>query len=316
MSSPTCMALSGGVGGAKLVLGLSHTLPADELAICANIGDDFEHLGLTVCPDIDTLVYTLSGLANPETGWGRASDGSQFMDTLKRLGAESWFHLGDADLAMHVARTQRLRSREGLGAVTADISTRLGIDARILPASDDHVRTMVETATGYLPLQQYFVRQKCAPEVTGFLYKGAEDARANPDVLTALSAPALRSVIICPSNPYISIDPILAVPALRQALIDCCAPVVAVSPIVSGDALKGPTAKMMRELGLLVSAITAANHYGGLIDGFVLDPSDEALAPAIADLGIAPHIAPAVMTNLKDKVTLARSCLDFAESLS
>ncbi|MBR46183.1 MAG: 2-phospho-L-lactate transferase [Rhodospirillaceae bacterium] len=316
MSGPACLALSGGVGGAKLALGLSHCLPAGELTICANVGDDFEHFGLTICPDIDTLVYTLSGLANPDTGWGRAGDGSQFMETLKSLGGESWFHLGDGDLAMHVARSERLRTGEGLAAITADISTRLGIEARILPASDDAVRTMVETASGDLPLQHYFVREQCAPEVAGFRYEGAESARANPEVLATLASPALHAVIVCPSNPYISIDPILALPALRQALIDCRAPVVAVSPIVSGDALKGPTAKMMHELGLTVSAIDAAGHYGGLIDGFVLDPADEALAPAIADLGIAPFAAPAVMTSLDYKIALARACLDFAESLA
>ena len=193
---------------------------------------------------------------------------------------------------------------------------RLGIEAHILPASDDRLRTVVETASGPLPLQHYFVRDRCEPEVIGFRYEGAESAKVNDGILDALAAPSLRAVIICPSNPYISIDPILAIPALRQALIDCRAPVVAVSPIVGGDALKGPTAKMMRELGLQVSAIAAADHYGGLIDGFVLDPADEALAPAIADLGIAPHIAPAVMTSLDDKIALARASLEFAASLA
>jgi len=315
MSTATCLALSGGVGGAKLALGLSQILPADELAICVNIGDDFEHFGLTICPDIDTLIYTLSGLANPETGWGRVGDGTQFMETLKCLGAESWFHLGDGDLAMHVTRTQRLRSNEPLSNITADISTHLGIKAHVLPASDDHVRTIVETTLGDLPLQQYFVQKKCAPEVTGFHYMGADNAQANPDVLSILSAQTLRAVLICPSNPYISIDPILAIPALRQALINCSVPVIAVSPIVGGNALKGPTAKMMCELGIRVSALAIAEHYGGLIDGFVLDPSDEALAPAIADLGISPHIAPAVMESLRDKTLLAQACLNFARSL-
>jgi LPPG:FO 2-phospho-L-lactate transferase len=316
VSGAACLALSGGVGGAKLALGLNHCLPAGELAICANIGDDFEHLGLTVCPDIDTLVYTLSGLANPETGWGRAGDGSQFMETLRSLGGESWFHLGDGDLAMHVTRSARLRAGESLSAITADIAARLGIAAQIFPVSDDLVRTIVETAAGPLPLQHYFVREQCAPQVTGFRYEGAADAVAHPNVLAALASPALRAVVICPSNPYISIDPILAVPEIRQALIDCAAPVVAVSPIVGGAALKGPTAKMMGELGLDVTALSVAGHYGGLLDGFILDPADDFLAPAVADLGIAPLVAPSVMKTLDDRIALARACLDFAESLS
>jgi len=311
----TCLALSGGVGGAKLALGLANYLEPAELAIAANIGDDFEHLGLTVCPDIDTLVYTLSGLANSQTGWGRAGDTAVFMDALEGLGGETWFHLGDGDLAMHVARTHRLRAGEPLSSVTADICKSLGILARILPASDDPVRTIVQTADGRLALQHYFVRDRCAPKVTGFHYEGAETAQVSADILDILSQPTLNAVIICPSNPYISIDPMLAMPELKQALKRCPAPIVAVSPIVGGQALKGPTAKMMAELGAPVGAQTVAAHYAGIIDGFVLDPADATLAEAIHAAGIRTCVAPSVMRTLLDRVRLGQAVYEFAESL-
>ena len=313
--APTCLALSGGVGGAKLALGLSHYLAPGELTIAANVGDDFEHLGLTICPDIDTLVYTLSGLANPDTGWGRARDTSTFMQALAALGGETWFHLGDGDLAMHVARSHRLQAGESLSSITADICKRLAIEARILPASDDPLRTIVETADGALALQHYFVRDKCEPVVTGFRYDGAACARANGDIIAALSSPSLRAVIICPSNPYISIDPILAIPTLKRALGDSAAPVVAVSPIVGGRALKGPTAKMIQELGTAVSAYSMACHYGGMIDGFVLDSADAAEAEAVRDLGIQTLVTPSVMASLDDKIRLAKQSFEFAVSL-
>jgi len=312
VSVTTCLALSGGVGGAKLALGLANYLAPTELAIAANIGDDFEHLGLTICPDIDTLTYTLSGLSNEQTGWGRAGDTATFMHALERLGGETWFHLGDGDLALHVARSQRLRTGETLSSITADICRKVGIKARILPASDDAVRTVVQTTTGPLALQHYFVRDQCAPTVTGFQYEGADTARVNQEILEILSAPSLRAVIICPSNPYISIDPILAMPELRQALEECRAPVVAVSPIVGGEALKGPTAKMMRELGVTVSAESVAQRYHDLIDGFVLDPADAALQNQV---GVRCHITPSVMKTLDDRVRLARETFEFAVSL-
>ena len=312
----TCLALSGGVGGAKLALGLYHHLPPAELAVAANVGDGFEHLGLTICPDIDTLSYTLSGLANLETGWGRTGDTPTFMRALADLGGETWFHLGDGDLAMHVARSHRLRAGESLSRITTDFCTRLGIGAHIWPASNDPVRTLVNTADGPLALQHYFVREKCAPIVTGFRYDGTDSARANPDILAALSAPTLRAVIICPSNPFISIDPILALAEMKRALRDCAAPIVAVSPIVGGTALKGPTAKMMQELGKAVSADTVARHYGELIDGFVLDPVDAALGQAVRDNGLHTLITPSVMKTLDDKIRLAKEVFTFAVSLT
>lgn len=311
----SCLALSGGVGGAKLALGLANYLEPTELAIAANIGDDFEHLGLTICPDIDTLTYTLSGLSNQQLGWGRAGDTPTFMHALEALGGETWFHLGDGDLALHVARSHRLRLGEGLSRITADVSQKLGIAARILPASDDRVRTIVQTAAGPLPLQHYFVRDQCAPEVSGFQYEGADSARVNPEILEALSAPSLTAVIICPSNPYISIDPMLAMPELKQALKRCPAPIVAVSPIVGGQALKGPTAKMMQELGTEASAETVARHFADFIDGFVLDPADANLESAVRAAGINCHTTPSVMQSLDDRVHLAQETFEFAASL-
>ena len=312
----TCLALSGGVGGAKLALGLANYLDPTALAIAANIGDDFEHLGLTICPDIDTLTYTLSGLNNQQTGWGRAEDTPTFMRALEALGGETWFHLGDGDLAMHVARSHRLRAGETLSHITADICQNLNIRTRIMPASNDSVRTIAQTLSGPLPLQHYFVREKCAPEVTGFHYEGAEQAQVNPDILAALSSPTLRAIIICPSNPYISIDPILAMPELNSALKQCRAPIVAVSPIVGGESLKGPTAKMMQELGVAVSAESVARRYRDLIDGFVLDPADASLEPSIRALNMQTRIAPSVMNSLDDKVQLAKAAFEFAVSLT
>ena len=311
----TCLALSGGVGGAKLALGLAHCLEPTELTIAANIGDDFEHLGLTICPDIDTLTYTLSGVSNQQLGWGRAGDTPTFMHALKELGGETWFHLGDGDLALHVARSHRLRLGESLSQITADVSQKLGIATRILPASNDRVRTIVQTAAGPLPLQHYFVRDQCAPEVSGFIYEGAESARVNPEILDTLASPSLSAVIICPSNPYISIDPMLSMPELTQALKRCPAPIVAVSPIVGGQSLKGPTAKMMQELGAEVSAVTVARHFTDFIDGFILDPADAKLESAVRAEGINCHMTPSVMKSLDDRVHLAKETFEFATSM-
>ncbi len=314
--STAVVALSGGVGGAKLALGLSHAVAPDRLAIVANTGDDFEHLGLAICPDIDTLVYTLAGLSNTALGWGRAGETWNFMAALSALGGETWFNLGDADLAMHVERTRRLAAGETLTAITADFAGRLGILARILPMSDDPVRTVVETADGPLAFQHYFVRDRAAPAVTGFRFGGAAAAQPNPALIDALADPGLKAVLLCPSNPFISIDPILALPGLRDAIRAAAAPVVAVSPIVGGRAIKGPTAKMMAELGLATSATAVARHYGGLIDGFVLDAADRAAAAEIEALGTGVLVTNTVMRSLDDRIALARASLDFAATIS
>ena len=250
MSRDRVVALSGGVGGAKLALGLSRIMPPERLMVVANTGDDFEHLGLSISPDLDTMLYVLAGLDNPETGWGRRGETWTFMAALEALGGETWFRLGDGDLATHVERTRRLEAGETLSAIMADFARRLGIGARIVPMSDDPVRTRLDTGEGWLDLQDYFVRRRAEPAVRAVEFAGAATARPQPDILAALADPELRAVVICPSNPLISIGPILALPALRQALAACAAPVIAVTPLIAGRAVKGPTAKMMRELGL------------------------------------------------------------------
>lgn len=312
MNSGRVLALSGGVGGAKLALGLSRVLPADDLLICANTGDDFAHLGLTICPDIDTLTYTLAGLANPDLGWGRRDETWSFMETLATIGGETWFRLGDRDLALHVERTRRLAAGESLTAITDDVRRSWGIGPRIIPMSDDPVRTKVRTEDGWIDFQDYFVRQQCRPVVRELAFLGAAQAMPHPDLLAALSDPTLRAVVICPSNPFISIEPTLALPGVRAAFAVCAAPVVAVSPIIGGKAVKGPTAKMMAELGTPPSARAVAERYADLIDAYVLDEQDAADADAIyADVTLARTL----MTTLEDRETLARIALAAADKV-
>jgi LPPG:FO 2-phospho-L-lactate transferase len=307
------LALSGGVGGAKLALGLARVLPPGNLTVVANTGDDFEHLGLHIAPDLDTLTYVLAGLDNPQTGWGRRDETWSFMAALAELGGETWFRLGDRDLAVHVERTRRLEAGETLSGITADVTRRLGIASRILPMTDDVVRTRVQTRAGVLDFQRYFVGLQCAPEVTGFIFDGAEQAVPQPDVVAALLDPGLRAVIICPSNPFISIDPILALPGLRKALTATAAPVIGVSPIIAGRAVKGPTAKMMTELGLAVDPITVAAHYRGIIDGYVMDDADAQMA-AMLDLPV--ETTRTLMQSLDDREALARGVLDLADRIA
>ena len=312
MTRDLVLALSGGIGGAKLALGLAGTLPAQDLLVVANTGDDFEHLGLAISPDIDTLMYTLAGLDNQELGWGRRDETWSFMETLASLGGEEWFRLGDRDLALHVERTRRLRAGETLSAVTADFCRRLGVGPRVLPMSDDPVRTRLRTDEGWLDFQDYFVRLRCRPVVREIAFAGAAAARPHPDFLAALKSEHLRAVVICPSNPFISVEPILAVPGVRAAIAASPAPVVAVSPIIGGRAIKGPTAKMMRELGITPGAAAVAGRYGDLLDGYVIDSEDAAEAE-----GLAPHVtlAPTLMTTLADRERLARVVLEAADAL-
>ncbi len=307
------LALSGGVGGAKLALGLSRVMPAEELTVVCNTADDFEHLGLSISPDIDTVIYTLAGLANPELGWGRRDETWSFMETLGVLGGETWFRLGDRDLALHVERSRRLRSGETLTEITADLCRRLGVASRVLPMSDDAVRTRVRTDDGWIEFQEYFVRRRCEPTVHELAFHGATTARVQPDVLAALADPALTAVVVCPSNPFISIEPILAVPGLRSALADCSAPIVAVSPLIGGRAVKGPTAKMMAELGLTPSAGGVAARYEGLIDGYVVDYAD---LDQVARISAKVTLAQTLMTTLADREALARTVLQAASVLS
>jgi LPPG:FO 2-phospho-L-lactate transferase len=308
----TVVALSGGVGGAKLALGLSRVLPAGELLVVCNTGDDFEHLGLCISPDIDTVMYTLAGVANPELGWGRGDETWSFMETLDALGGETWFRLGDRDLAVHVERTRRLRAGETLSAVTADLCARLGIVPRVLPMSDDPVRTRVRTEEGWIEFQDYFVRRRCEPVVHEVAFHGAATACAQPDFLAALASPRTTAVVICPSNPFISIEPILAVPGVRAALAECAAPVVAVSPIIGGRAVKGPTAKMMAELGMPPSAGGVARRYDDLIDGYVCDFAD---MDQVAGIDAKVTLGQTMMTTLADREALARTVLGAARVL-
>lgn len=306
------VALSGGVGGAKLALGLAHAIPAEDLTVVVNTGDDFRHLGFHVSPDIDTVLYTLSGIANPETGWGRADETWTFMDRQEAAGGETWFRLGDKDLELHRRRTARLAAGDRLSAIVDDVRREMGIAARILPMTDDPVSTVVETEIGSLPFQHYFVREKCVPRVAGFRFEGAAEARPLPTLMTALADESLACVVICPSNPFVSVDPILAVPGVRAALAACPAPVIAVSPIVGGRAIKGPAAKMMAELGLAATPAAVARHYMGMIDGMVIDRAD---ADQVGMLGIPAVAVPSVMRSLKDRVELARAVLAFAEKM-
>jgi LPPG:FO 2-phospho-L-lactate transferase len=303
------VALSGGVGGAKLALGLARVLPAEELLIVANTGDDFEHLGLAISPDIDTVMYTLAGLANQELGWGRQDESWSFMETLAAIGGETWFRLGDRDLAVHVERTRRLRAGETLSAITDDLCRRLGVGPRVLPMSDDPVRTRVRTDDGWIDFQDYFVHRRCEPVVHELAFHGAAAARAQPVFLAALADPRLKAVVICPSNPFISIEPILALPGVRAALAGCAAPVIAVSPIIGGRAVKGPTAKMMAELGTPPSAGAVARRYGDLLDGYVVDFAD---MDQVAGIGARVTLGQTLMTTLADREALARTVLQAA----
>jgi len=304
------LALSGGIGGAKLALGLYRTLPPRALTIVANTGDDFEHLGLSVSLDIDTLLYTLAGIDNPETGWGRKNETWTFMAALEAVGGETWFKLGDGDLATHIERTRRLAGGERLSQVTDHFRRCFGISAEILPMSDDRVRTRLQTAEGWLDFQEYFVRLRAEPIVREISYAGASEARANPGLLAALADESLEAVVICPSNPFLSIDPMLSLPGVRAALRACRAPVIAVSPIVGGKAVKGPTGKIMGELGLPIGAAAVARHYEDILDLFVADEAD---MDDVAELGIPVKLARTLMVTLEDREALARAVLTAAD---
>lgn len=307
------LALCGGVGGSKLVLGLSAVLAPGDLTVIVNTADDFAHLGLHVAPDLDTVLYTLAGLNDPARGWGRFDESWNFMEALRELGGETWFSLGDKDLAVHVERTRRLQAGETLTSIVAEMARRLKVETRIVPMSDDPVRTIVHTRDGPMPFQHYFVRHACQPVVTGVSFAGAAAAQANPAFLSTIAEPSLTAIVICPSNPYLSIDPILAVPGIQEALRRATVPVIAVSPIIGGEAVKGPTAKIMRELGVAVTTREIYNHYQCLIDGLVIDKADAADADHV-DVKVA--VSHTLMESIDDKRNLARDVLVFAERLA
>ncbi|MBY0437410.1 MAG: 2-phospho-L-lactate transferase [Burkholderiales bacterium] len=311
------LALAGGVGGARLAQGLVQALGPGELAIVVNVGDDFEHLGLHVSPDIDTVMYTLGGVQNPETGWGRAGETWNFLATLGAIGGDTWFRLGDSDLAVHVERTRRLHSGDPLSRITADFCRGFGIAHAVMPATDDRLRTFVETREGELAFQDYFVRRRCEPAVRGFRFEGAQDARASAP-LAALAAPGaarIDGIVFCPSNPWLSVAPLLAVRELA-ALVDAPGiPVVAVSPIVGGDAVKGPAAKIMRELDLPVDVSGVVAHYGRRVDGWVIDERDRRFAGPIEGAGHRVTVTDTMMTSPGRAAGLARTVLALLDTL-
>lgn len=305
------LALAGGVGGAKLVDGLAQNLPAGDLSVVVNTGDDFEHLGLWVCPDLDTVCYTLAGLANPDTGWGRSYETWNALETWVTLGGPDWFRLGDRDLGLHLERTRRLHAGESLQKITAHFCAASGIKHLVLPMSDDPIPTRVLTAEGELPFQEYFVKLRCKPIVQGFRFEGVARSRPAPGVLEAVGSADL--VVMCPSNPWVSIDPILAVPGIKPALAE--KPILAVSPIIGGETVKGPAAKMYAELGIEPSASAVAGHYVGLLDGFVLDRVDTEQEESIQANGVKTLATDTWMRVQVDRRRLAREVLEFGQRL-
>ncbi len=303
------VALAGGVGGAKLCDGLAQVLAPDQLSIVVNTADDFTHLGLHISPDLDTVCYTLAGLANPDTGWGRVNESWRVYDSLAVLGLPAWFKLGDQDLATHIARTYRLNQGATLSEVTKELNESWGVRNPVMPMSDQPVRTILYTSEGQLEFQEYYVHRQYIPVVTGIAFLGAEISKPGAGVLEALDQCDL--VVICPSNPLVSIDPILSVPGIEAAI--AAHPVIAVSPIIGGQAVKGPIAKMLLELGKAPAAVTVAEHYQEIIDWFVLDPVDRSQAASIEDLGIRTHITDILMRDVKDRGRLAAEILNFVK---
>lgn len=305
--------LSGGVGGAKFALGLSKVLAPAQLTVIANTGDDFHHLGLAISPDLDTLMYTLAGIVNTATGWGCRDETWNCLAALGQLGGATWFRIGDRDLATHLTRTRLLAAGLSLTAVTQQLCTQLGVAPRLLPMSDAPIRTVLDTDAGTLEFQDYFVRLRAEPKVSAIHYAGAAQAPPTAALASLLTDPDLAAIFIAPSNPWLSIDPMLAIPSLRAALRSSAAPVIAVSPVVGGRALKGPTAKLMAELGLPVTAAAVARHYANLLDGFILDHVDGGDAAALIDEGLVVAAASIVMNSLDDRIRLAEFALGFAD---
>ena len=317
----TCLAISGGVGGAKLALGLSRVLAPGQLTVIGNTGDDFTHLGFYISPDLDTVMYTLAGVNNKDLGWGQDGESWNFLDAVKRMGGETWFQLGDRDLGTHVVRTQMLEAGKSLSEVTSHLCRQLSIEHELVPMTDDPVATIVHTRSGEdLAFQHYFVRDRCKPEVTGFTFSGVDVAKPAPAFLRALQSPSLAAIVVCPSNPFVSVDPVLKIPGVIEALGASDAAVIAVSPIVAGQAIKGPAAKMMAELGMPQTALAVAQHYvdqyPGQMQGFVLDEQDRPLRDEVEALGLSTIVTNTVMVTLQDRVDLARVVLNFSSEIT
>ncbi|OGA19719.1 MAG: 2-phospho-L-lactate transferase [Betaproteobacteria bacterium RIFCSPLOWO2_02_FULL_63_19] len=310
----TVVALAAQIGGAKLADGF-HKIRGKDLAVVVNTGDDYEQFGVTFCPDLDTMLYTLAGIASPSAGWEPEEETFSMFEMLKALGGSDRFRVGDKSLAAPLLRSGALYDGRRLTEITLDFCRHLGVKARILPASDDRLRTQLLTADGAVSFQEYFVELGCEPAVKGFQYAGADEARISDEVLDALYAMDLEAVVICPSNPYHSIRPILEVNGMKEVLRRCGAPVIAVTPIIGGHALKGSAAKMMRELGRDVSARSVAMEYLRIIDGFVIDEEDIEMAEGIRASGIQVIGAKTIMRTLDDRIALANTVLDFAQSI-
>jgi LPPG:FO 2-phospho-L-lactate transferase len=302
------VALAGGVGGAKLADGLAQILSPEELTIVVNTGDDFEHWGLKICPDLDTVCYTLAGLANPETGWGRIAETWNVFENMQSFLGEQWFRLGDKDLATHIERTRRLKAGEPLSQITRDFCKAWKIRHTVLPMTDDAVATIVDTIEyGELAFQEYFVHKRCEPTVKGFRFVGVESARPAPGVLEAIQS--ADAIVFCPSNPWVSIDPISAIEGIQESIVH--KKVIAVSPIIGGQTIKGPAAKMFAELGIEPSALAVAQHYGSMLTGFVIDSADVALQDEIKKLGQRALVVNTIMKTATDRKRLAQDVLNF-----
>jgi LPPG:FO 2-phospho-L-lactate transferase len=310
------LALAGGVGGARLANGLAQVLPAQDLMVAVNTGDDFVHLGLHVAPDLDTVMYTLAGRNNPELGWGLAGESWNCMRALKAMGGPAWFQLGDRDLATHLFRTALLAEGRSLSEVTQRLCEAAGIAHRVVPMSDQPVRTRVDTDEGVLAFQDYFVRRHCEPRVQALRFDGAPQARPSAALAAALHGNALSAMVFCPSNPYLSIRPLLSIPGVDSSLRERRAPAVAVSPIIGGAAVKGPLAKIMGEMGVAASSLEIARFYAGLADGLVIDHADAALKPEIEALGLRVHVTATLMRDAAGQKALAQETLGFAKSLA
>jgi len=308
------VALAGGVGGAKMAQGLQRALPPGDLTVVVNTADDFDLYGLRICPDLDTVMYTLAGIADPVNGWGVVGDSHHALDAIARYGREPWFVLGDRDLATHILRSERLRQGATLSTVTAELSAGLGVPSRILPMTDDAVATIVITPQGRLAFQDYFVGRRQSDDVLEVEFAGIDAASGHPTAFAAIAS--ADAIVVAPSNPVVSIGPIVVTRGVREAITASEAPVVAVSPIVGGQALKGPAAKMLATMGHEVSALGVARLYGGLIDGMVIDALDRDLAPAIEALGVGVLVSNTVMGNADDRQRLAAEVLDFAATMT
>lgn len=308
------LALAGGVGGGKLARGLIAVLPPESLALVVNTADDFVHLGLHIAPDLDSVLYALADLNDPVRGWGLSGETWNFMAATEQLGGETWFRLGDRDVATHVFRTRQLTEGRKLSEITALLSAHLGVKHRVAPMSDDPVRSIVDTDEGPLPFQEYFVKRQCEPAYRGVRFEGVEQAQPSATLRAALHQAS--ALVITPSNPFVSIDPILALQGVDEALRQWQGPVVAVSPIVGGQSVKGPLGKMMDELGLEKSPVGIARHYGRLVDGWVIDVADKALAPEIEALGCRVKVCNTMMWTTNDKIRLARDTLSLVDALA